>query len=348
MSERQNIDPESPPGGRVETTGSGEVKSFGFFLVPRFAMLAFTSAVEPLRAANLLSGKQLYRWKVLTVDGEPVAASNGTRLIADAKVEDGGDFDNVVVCSGLDAHLFQDKSVFAWLRRSAREGARIGALSDGSYILARAGLLDGYRCTIHWNCLDGFQETFPDIDVRYELYEIDRHRFTSSGGTASLDLMLHMIEEDHGRALAVRVAEQFMHDRIRTQDDDQRMSLRLRVGVGHPKLLAAIKLMEDNLEQPLSSQELAEQTGISSRQLERLFQKYLGCPPRAYYLELRLRRAHMLLTHSSLSVMEIGLACGFVSASHFAKRYREMFSQAPQKTRLGQPPTPPGYSRRAG
>jgi transcriptional regulator GlxA family with amidase domain len=310
-----------------------EPQTFGFFVVPRFAMMAFTSAVEPLRAANLLSGKTLYDWQVISRDGKPIPSSNHIALVADRSIEDAGRFDNIVVCSGLDAHLFNDKAVFAWLRRAGREGARIGALSDGSHILARAGLLQGYRCTIHWSCLAGFTETFPDIDVTSELYQIDRNRFTCSGGTAALDMMLHMIEVDHGRELAVAVAEQFMHERIRADYDRQRMPLRMRLGLSHPKILEVVNLMEDNLEEPLSCVELANRSGVSTRQMERLFRKYLGRTPRKYYLELRLERAQRLLTQSSLPVMEVALACGFVSPSHFAKCYREQYKHVPKSTR---------------
>lgn len=321
--------------GMAAPRGGGEVKTFGFCLLPRFAMLAFTAAVEPLRAANVLSGRTLYRWRVFTADGRPMSSSNGIEVNAQASVEQEEPLDSVVICGGLDAHLFKDKAVFNWLRRQARQGARIGALSDGTHVLAAAGLLDGYACTIHWNCIASLREMHPKLDINDELYCFDRGRFTCAGGTASLDMMLHLIAEDHGHDLALQVAEHFLHERIRTDDDEQRMALRLRVGVGHPKLLQAIRIMEENLELPISSAELAEQAGLSVRQLERLFQKYLGCTPRAHYVELRLQRAHRLLTHSSLSVTEVGLACGFVSASHFAKRYRERFDQTPQKTRMG-------------
>jgi len=256
-----------------------KAQTFGFFLVPKFAMLAFTSAVEPLRAANLLSGQELYRWRAVSRDGQPVAASNGLRIMAEASIETAGRLNNIVVCSGLDAHLFNDKAVFAWLRRAAREGVHIGSVSDGTFILARAGLLSGHRCTIHWQCLPGFVETFPEIEVDAELYRVDRNRFTASGGTAALDLMLHMIEMDHGRDLAIAVAEQLLHERIRGDDDRQRMPLRVRLGLGHPKVLEVITLMEENLEEPLSCVGLAERCGVSTRQMERLFRKYLARTP---------------------------------------------------------------------
>jgi len=314
-------------------------QTFGFLAVPKFAMLAFTAAVEPLRAANLISGRTLYDWRVISSDGQPVRSSNNIQLVADCAIEaagplSGGPLANVIVCGGLDGQHFDDRRVLAWLRRTARAGARIGALSDGSYILARAGLLDGYSCTIHWHCLAGFRETFPEIEVSTELYRIDRSRFTSSGGTASMDMMLRLIEVDYGRELAIAVAEQFMHERIRSDADRQRMPLRLRLGVSHPKMIEVIGLMEENLEEPLSCAELARRCDISARQMERLFRKFLARTPRRHYLQLRLEQAHGLLTQSSLPVIEVALACGFVSPSHFAKCYRDYFKQVPRSTRL--------------
>ncbi|MGH7184970.1 MAG: GlxA family transcriptional regulator [Pseudomonadota bacterium] len=309
-------------------------RTFGFLPVPKFAMLAFTAAVEPLRAANLLSGRHLYDWRVISSDGLPVRSSNRIQLVADGAIETAGPFANVIVCGGLDGQIYDDRRVFAWLRRMARGGARIGAVSDGAYILARAGLLDGYRCTIHWQCLAGFMETFPEIQVSAELYCIDRSRFTSSGGTASMDMMLRMIEVDYGRDLAIAVAEQFMHERLRGDADRQRMPLRVRLGLSHPKILEVVALMEANLEEPLSCAELARRGGISARQMERLFRKYLQRTPRRYYLQLRLERAQRLLTQSSLPVIEVALACGFVSPSHFAKCYRDYFKPVPRSTRL--------------
>ncbi len=332
-----------PAGGRFD----GEQQRFGFLLLPRFAMLAFTAAVEPLRVANVFNGETLYEWRVLTPDGGPMASSNGIEVNAQGSPADPTQFDSVVVCGGLDAHRFQDKAALGWLRRQARQGARVGAISDGTHVLAAAGLLEGYACTIHWQCQTSLKEMHPELDVHSELYCLDRNRFTCAGGTASLDMMLHLIEEDHGNHLALQVAEQFLHERIRGLEDEQRMTLRQRVGVGHPKLIEAVRHMENNLEEPLSTAELASLAEISVRQLERLCQKYLGCTPRAHYVELRLQRAHWLLTHSSLSVTEVGLACGFVSASHFAKRYRERFKQTPQRTRMG-PRRPAGGKTERG
>ena len=309
-----------------------------FLLVPNFSMIAFTSAVEPLRLANRASGKELYRWHLFSTDGKPVAASNGILLTPEGPADQMLNFHTVVLCSGIDGHLFEDKNVFAILRRADRQGADIGALCTGSHILARANMLNGYRCTIHWENLASFNENFPEIEATSELFEIDRNRFTCSGGTAALDMMLNMIGQQQGHELAAAVSEQFIHERIRDRHDHQRMALTARLGVRHPKLIQVIQLMEANLEEPMSRGDLAEAAGLSSRQMERLFAKYLHKSPARYYVELRLNRARLLLLQTNMSVIDIALACGFVSASHFSKCYRDFFGKTPRRERAAPSP----------
>ncbi len=306
----------------------------GFFVVPQFALMGFASAIEPLRSANRVAGRPLYSWHILSKDGrEPVAASNGIAVLPEASIEHPPPLDALVVCAGIDGHLYDDRQVFGWLRRLARGAVEIGAISLGSYVLARAGLLEGYRCTLHWENLTSFAEAFPDLQVTAELFEIDRDRFTCSGGTAALDLMLHLIGRQHGSGLATAVSEQFIHERIRDATDRQRMALPARLGARHPKLLAVVKRMEEMLEEPVSCAELARGVKLSGRQLERLFRKYLVRTPTRYYLELRLNRARLLLLQTDLSVLDVALASGFVSASHFSKCYREQFGKTPRAER---------------
>jgi len=314
--------------------GGAQTAVYGFFLVPRFAMMGFTSAVEPLRAANRLSGRPLYRWEIISRDGRAVASSSGIEVVPHSAMAEVERLESLVVVAGLGAETYDDRQVSGWLRRLARQGCRLGAISTGSYILARAGLLDGYRCTLHWENLAGFQEAFPQLDVSAELFEVDRGRMTCSGGIASMDLFLSLIGRDHGRELATAVAEQFIHERIRDNHDMQRMALRNRLGISHPKLLRVIALMEENLEEPLARSQLARRAELSTRQLERLFRKYLARTPTRYYLELRLLRARRLLNQTALSVLDVALACGFVSASHFSKCYRECFDKTPREERM--------------
>ena len=305
----------------------------GLVLIPNFSMIAFVSAVETLRLANRASGRNLYQWKLFSVDGGPVSASNGLVLHPEGDLEHANALRTIVVCSGTEVQRFASKAVVSWLRRMARRGGDLGALCTGSHILARAGLLDGHRCTIHWENLAGFAEDFPEIEVTGELFEIDRNRFTCSGGTAAIDLMLNLVARQHGHELAASVADQVLHERIRNHNDRQRTSLPVRLGVRHPKLLAVIEQMETNLEEPLGRTELAAIAGLSTRQLERLFRKYLNRSPARYYLELRLDKARLLLLQTNMSIIDVSLACGFVSASHFSQCFRDYYGRTPRRER---------------
>jgi transcriptional regulator GlxA family with amidase domain len=331
--------PGTEPGMSERPAADVATETILFLLIPDFSMIAFTSAIEPLRIANRLSGKRLYHWRLVSRDGQPVAASNGIAIQVDAAIaacEPGGSgsLPAVVLCGGLGTEHYQDKEVFGWLRRWDRRGAQVGALCTGAHALARAGLLDGHRCTIHWENLPGFMEAFPEIEVTSDLYEIDRTRFTCSGGTAALDLMLHRIALTHGDELATKVSEQCIVDRIRGPHDRQRMPLRVRLGVHHPKLIRAVEIMEANIEEPLSQEMLARCIGLSRRQLERLFRRHLGRTPAQYYLETRLERARHLLYQTDMPIMSVACATGFVSASHFTTCYRQMFGKTPRAERV--------------
>ncbi|MFZ1430795.1 MAG: GlxA family transcriptional regulator [Geminicoccaceae bacterium] len=310
-----------------------------FLLIPDFSLIAFTSAIEPLRIANRLAGKPLYHWTLVSRDGGPVAASSGVVLQADAGIAAqeptaGRLPPAIVLCGGLGSEHYQDREVFGWLRRWDRRGAQLGAICTGAHVLARAGLLDGHRCTIHWENLPGFVEAFPEIQVSSDLYEIDGNRFTCSGGTAALDLMLNRIALTHGDDLATKVSEQCIVDRIRGPHDRQRMPLRVRLGVHHPKLIRAVEIMESRIEETLSQEVLAQHVGLSRRQLERLFRRHLGRTPAQYYLETRLERARHLLFQTDMPIMSVACATGFVSASHFTTCYRQMFGKTPRAERV--------------
>ena len=305
----------------------------GFLLIPDFALLAYASAVEPLRAANRLTGRDLYRWSHVSIDGEPAMASNGVSIRADYAVGTDTHFDYVIVCAGGNPAVFQHAQTFAWLRHLARHRVRLGGVSGGPYILARANVLDGYRFTIHWEHAPAFIEDYPDLDLRRSLYEIDRDRLTSSGGTAPLDMMHAVIAREHGTELALAVSEWFLQTHVREGAGPQRMPLRERLGISHAPLLRVVGRMEQSLENLLSREELARTANVSLRQLERLFRHHLGRSLGEHYLGLRLDRARDLLRQTSLSVLEIALACGFVSASHFSRGYRRRFGHPPRAER---------------
>jgi len=305
-----------------------------FYLVPRFSMMAFASAVEVLRMANQLSGKPLYAWTLVSSDARAVAASNGIAIDVAYGSDSRERCDAAFVCAGLDAHRVDDEPGFAWLRRHEQvEGVALGALCTGTWLLARAGLLDSYRCTIHYENLAAAREEFPALVISAELFEIDRTRYTCAGGTAPLDMMLSEIGRRHGAGLANAIAEQFMCERIREHHDRQRVPLTQRIGASQPRLAEAVSLMEANIEEPMTLDELSRHVGLSRRQLERLFQRYLHVVPTRYYLDLRLERARQLLLQTSMPIVDIALACGFISAPHFSKCYRDAFSLPPRDER---------------
>ncbi|KQT57310.1 MULTISPECIES: GlxA family transcriptional regulator [unclassified Aureimonas] len=315
-------------------------RSIVFLLAPNFSMIAFAMAIEPLRIANRILGYESYRWRLVSPDGNPIFASNGVEIAVGSSVEDerkqlqGERRPSMVfVCSGVYVEDFNDRSSFAFLREAHGRGVSIGGLCTGAWILARAGLLADRRCAIHWENLPGFAEAFPRADVHADLFEIDHNIFTCAGGTAALDMMLALIGEDHGEDVVNRICEQALTDRVRASHDRQRLPLRARLGVQHTKVLAIIEIMEANLGEPLSLVEISKGVQLSRRQVERLFEKEMGRSPARYYLEIRLDRARHLLLQSSLPIVEIAVASGFVSASHFSKCYRELYGRSPQQER---------------
>jgi transcriptional regulator GlxA family with amidase domain len=311
-----------------------------FFLVPDFSMIAFTTAIEPLRLANRMLGKDFYHWRLASQYAQPVAASNGVSVAIETTLDQerhslsGSKRPSMMfLCSGINVERHENKSLFAYLRECRNSGIIVGGLCTAAHLLAAAGLLNGKRCAIHWENLPGFSERFPNADVFADLYEKDGNIWTCAGGTAALDMMLSLIEADHGEELVNRVCEQALTDRVRSPHDRQRLPLRARLGVQNAKVLAIIEYMEANIPEPLPLVEIAGFVGLSRRQIERLFQQHMGRSPARYYLEVRLDRARHLLMQSTIPIVDVAIACGFVSASHFSKCYREMYGKSPLQER---------------
>lgn len=329
----------APP--EIESSLSLEnCKTFVFVLIPDFSLMAFSTAIDPLRIANRQVGEKVYHWRVVSADGEPVKASNGVTVSVDGSIEDERKRlfslernDMTIVCSGVRIEQFNHKALNAWLRSLANRKIPIGGLCTGAWILASAGLLYGKRCAIHWENLPAFAEKFPEVIPFSNLFEIDDGIYTCAGGISSLDLMMHIISADHNDSIIKRICEQSLSDRVRNPHDRQRLPLRARLGVQSTKLLTIIEMMESNISDPLSLVETSKRVGLSRRQIERLFQKNLGRSPARYYLDIRLDRARHLLMQSTLPIVEIAVACGFVSASHFSKCYRELYGRSPQAER---------------
>ncbi len=261
-----------------------------------------------------------------------MAASCGisvpTRPLGEAR-----DLETLVIVAPNTAQDFDDSATLKLLRQFDQQGVNLGSASSGSFILARAGLLDGHRCTIHWENIPVFKELYPQLEVAFTLYEIDRRRFTCSGGTAALDMMLKLIENQYGRPLAQQISQQFHHDRIRTEIDSQQMADRIDLAMSAPKLVDVINLMENNIEAPLALPDIASQCKLSLRQIERLFHKYRGVTPSQYYLSLRLMHAKQLLLNTNRSVIDISIATGFETQSYFTACYRKHFGSSPRSHR---------------
>ncbi len=305
-----------------------------FFLIDGFALMSYASIVEPFRAANILAGRELYRWMHVSVDGTPALASNGAAILADACVGDPIICDTLFLFAAGDPSHFDNQASFGWLRRLARDNVRIAGISGGPYIMVRAGVLEGYRMTIHWDHRVALTDAFPDIDIDAGLYVIDRQRVTCAGGIAGLDLAIELIERDHGHALAARVGEWFIRTESRSAEDPQRVSLRERYGVTNDRVLRVLATMERQVEEPFDKKSLAQIAGVSVRQLERLFEKALGLSVGGVYRRIRLEQAATLLTKTGMNVTEVAFACGFQSISHFSRAFQKEYGVSPGRYRI--------------
>jgi AraC family transcriptional regulator, glycine betaine-responsive activator len=296
-------------------------------------MIALSSAIDVLRLANRVSKRDLYEWSLVSVDGAPVEASNGLSMSPTLSIDHIGPANIVFVVGGVQVEKATTPAVLGVLRRLAQRHVSLGALCTGGYALAKAGLLDKYRAVIHWENMTALREEFPRVVFSDQLFVIDRDRYTCTGGVAPLDLMLHIIRQHQGRDIAPLISEQLILERIRNDQDRQHIPLQARVGLFHENLIEAAALMEANIEEPLSLDEIAALVGVSRRQIERLFKRYVGQVPTKYYLDMRLRRARELLLQTAMSIMQVAVACGFQSPPHFSKCYRMLFGYTPSAER---------------
>jgi transcriptional regulator GlxA family with amidase domain len=301
----------------------------GLLLIPDFALMSYACVVEPLRAANLMAGRELYRWMHIASHAKNVSASCGAVVPCDATIREVGKLDLLLVCAGGDPAAFADRATFAWLRRLAVGGTRVGGVSGGPFVLANAGIMDGIRMTIHWRHAQALLEAHPNILLTRSLFIIDRNRLTCAGGTAPLDMMHALIAERHGAELARRVSDWFLHTEIRSAKGEQRASAVERYGVHSAALVAALELMERHSGKPLRRNQVAQRIGISTRQLDRLFSDKLNRSFQSLYRGIRLERSRELLQRSSATITEIAVACGFSSASYFTRVYKGQFGTTP-------------------
>lgn len=305
-----------------------------FLLLDNFSMMAFSSVIEPMRATNTLIGETVYDWTLYSVDSAPVSASNNVELIVSGSMTDFDEPDMIFVFGGINIQHIDHKPIGKALwQYSKDEKVTLVGVCTAAYVLAKCGLLDRYRCTMHWENLAAFREEMPALLITNNLYEIDGNRMTCSGGTAPIDLMLELIQRDYGQDVMLAVADQFIHERARSSDERQKMAEHVLTSRQSPKLAEAIQIMQNHIDDPLSTGEIAEISEVSLRQLERLFKKYKNTTPQRYYLYLRLQQARRLLLQTSLSVLQVTIATGFSSQSHFTKCYRDLFHHTPGSER---------------
>jgi len=325
--------------------------NIGMLLLPAFNGLAAQAFIDPFRAANYLRGATLYQWHFLSLAGQSVTASNGI-VVGDtiSFSESRTRFDFLVVNSSWTPERYQERKLQTWLRTLARQGITLVGIDTGAFVLAFAGLMNGYRAVVHYEHIDAFGELFSNTRVEPVLFVVDRDRLTCCGGLAAADLALEIIRSQHGIDLANAAARYIFQERLRSGEDSQLSRNYEPIGYTVPELLRdAIRLMERNLEKPLPLSEIAHAVGLSQRQLERLFKKFTGLAPLRYYINIRLYKARALLTQTELSMAEIASACGFNHTEHFTRSYKSYFKIVPSLDRIeGRIPFQfrsfPGYS----
>jgi transcriptional regulator GlxA family with amidase domain len=307
----------------------------GFYLVPDFPMMTFAAALDPLRQANRIAGRALYKWIFLSIDGAPVHSSAGLPIPIDHAVTDMPRCDLVIVVAGLNHTKAYKPMLYRWLRDMHSRGTVLGGICAGQFLLAKAGLLEGRRCAVHWELLAAFQEEFPRSVGTNAIFAVDGPFITSSGGTVTLDMMLYLIAASKGRELADAISDQFNHPEIRQHDSSQRMPAQTRFGIRNAKLVEIVKEMESSIQNPVDLQVLARRVQLSTRQIERLFVAHLGKTPSAFYAGLRMARAHDLILQTDLPIPDVAQICGYMSASRFGRIYRAHYGMTPREVRLG-------------
>ncbi|MQY43852.1 helix-turn-helix domain-containing protein [Epibacterium sp. SM1969] len=307
--------------------------TFEFVLLDAFSMLSVTAAIEPLRVANRMAGHGCYSWSIVSEDGSPVQASNGMVLDSQDRIGAGGRPDYSFVCAGLSMTAAHPTRLSAFLNRRAAAGVTMGAISMGTIFLARAGLLRNSRCTMHWEGQPAFRDEFPDIALSNAIFEIDGSIVTCAGGMSSFDMVMALIANNHDARLLRSISNQLQMDRTRSGVAVQSAGSEHIADTAPKQLHRAVLILSENMETPVAPLELAEAVGTSRRTLERLFLKYVGMTPSKFCKVQRLERAHDLLLHSNLPLLDIALATGFRSASYFSYAFSGYYGVSPSSLR---------------
>ncbi|RED54166.1 GlxA family transcriptional regulator [Aestuariispira insulae] len=307
---------------------------FVFLLLPGFSNFSLQALREPLQQAQAYRGVSRGASRLVSLDGEPVKSGDGSICLVDCGPDEVEDFDYLVLCGGEHEPDIIPTKLGVWLRQAASRGKHIGAIESGCVLLARLGYLKGYRATAHWRFMSSLSEKFPHLQFESSLFEIDRDRFTCSGGVAGLDMMLELIAQEMSEDIATHCLNYFNQDRHRAGNEPQRVPGSPCTTGNNLKLKRAMAMIQNNLEEDLTAEELANMVGSSRRQLERLFRRFLGKSPMAYRQELRLWRARDLVMGTGMTITEVAFASGFSSNSHFSARFKMQFGMSPREARM--------------
>ena len=305
-------------------------------VTPYFNLGATAGFIDPFRAANYLEGRGLYDWTLVSGSGGACTASNGMQVETVA-LNDLPEhrFDIVIVSSSWTPEQHRSSRLHAQLWQWAHSGSTLGALDTGAFILARAGLLKDRRATVHYEHIDAFGETFPEVEVSEDLFVFDGNRITCAGGSASVDFALNILRGTHGDATANAAARYLFHQSLRPPGSTQNAGASEPAGSVTPTALRrAIAAMEANLETPIPIAEIARAARVSHRQLNRLFEGHVGKTPSIYYRDIRLDRARGLVTQTDMALAQVALASGFASPVHFSRAYKDRFGLPPRQDRV--------------
>lgn len=297
------------------------------------SIMCVASAVDPLRAANRIAGETLFDFRLVSMTGEPAVTTCGLPVAVAGRFEAGDEADMVVVVAGFGTQNYATSALLAGLRRSARAARAVGGVEAGTWLVGRAGLLEGRAATTHWEDMEDFAAAFPGTDVRPDRYVIDGPVFTSGGAAPTFDLMLHLIRSRLGMAVALDVASVFIYDQSRAATDAQPLVSLGRLDGYDPRLAQAIRLMEQHVDQPLPVASVARRAGVTARTLENIFRKSIGETPGAYYLRLRLNAARRLVVDTRVPMADIAARTGFSSAATFSRAFAHGFGRPPSRFR---------------
>ncbi|KAA0695702.1 GlxA family transcriptional regulator [Neorhizobium sp. P12A] len=315
-------------------TASNERLDIDLLVLPETNLILLASVIEPLRGANRIAGSEIYRWRVFTSEGEPVETTSHLAVSAEGPFRPQRDAAPLFVVASYNWQRSATSSLKMQLSQTARYRSFIAGIESGTWLLAESSLLDDVSATIHWEDFEEFSAAYPQVRCVQDRFVIDGKRITTSGSLPTIDLMLEVIRRRQGYSLALEVSRLFSYQQAPFQLTDGSLSpATAGLDMRDPRVAQAVRMMEENIEQPLVLTRLARRVGVSARHLQGLFQESLGAPPHVHYIALRLNAARRKVIETRSSLADIAAATGFNSASAFARSYRASFSESPSETR---------------